>query len=176
MKTVEEQLSNYKSVHFNKHNIITHFVGVPLIVWAITVLLSLHIFTIEITGKTLSYTPAVIFFTIAMLYYLKLHFKLAIGMLLYIAINIYLASLVSNMESALWIAIIAFVVGWIIQFIGHIYEKAKPAFLDDIMGLAIGPLFLMAETYFALGLEKNLASNITPLAIEKRRLIERKNY
>jgi uncharacterized membrane protein YGL010W len=77
------------------------------------------------------------------------------------------------MESALWIAIATFVLGWIIQFIGHIYEKAKPAFMDDIMGLIIGPLFLMAEVYFALGLEKKLDKDITPMAIEKRRLIER---
>ena len=175
MKTVEEQLSNYKSVHFNKLNIKTHFVGVPLIVWAITVLLSLNTFSIELASKTISYTPAMIFFTLAMLYYLKLHLKLALGMLIYVAVNIYLASLVSSMENALWLAIAVFVIGWIIQFIGHIYEKAKPAFLDDIMGLAIGPLFLMAEFYFALGLEKKLEKSITPMAIEKRRLIERAN-
>lgn len=173
MKTVEEQLSNYKSVHFNKHNVKTHFVGVPLIVWAITVLLSLQTFTIEIASQKITYTPAIVFFTITMLYYFKLHIKLALGMLVYILINLYFASLVSPMENAVWIAIIAFIVGWIIQFIGHIYEKAKPAFFDDIMGLAIGPLFLMAEFYFVLGLEKALLNDITPKAIEKRRLLER---
>jgi uncharacterized membrane protein YGL010W len=94
-------------------------------------------------------------------------------MLCYVVVNLYLASLVSAMESALWIGIIGFVIGWIIQFIGHIYEKAKPAFFDDIIGLAIGPLFLMAEAYFMLGFEKNLERSITPMAIEKRRLIER---
>ena len=36
MKTVEVQLANYKSVHFNKQNIKSHFIGIPLIVWAIT--------------------------------------------------------------------------------------------------------------------------------------------
>ena len=41
------------------------------------------------------------------------------------------------------------------------------------MGLVIGPLFLMAEVYFALGLEKKLHDDITPMAIEKRRLLER---
>tara|TARA_R110000744_G_scaffold159371_1_gene275521 strand:- start:499 stop:1029 length:531 start_codon:yes stop_codon:yes gene_type:complete len=173
MKTVEEQLSNYKSVHFNKRNIASHFIGIPLIVWAVTVLLSLNTFTLELAGITLTYTPAIVFFAITLLYYFKLHIKLALGMVLYIAINLYLASLVSTMEHALWIAIIAFVVGWIIQFIGHIYEKAKPAFMDDMMGLVIGPYFLMAEIYFVLGLEKKLASDITPMAIEKRRLIER---
>jgi uncharacterized membrane protein YGL010W len=173
MKTVEEQLSSYKSVHFNKLNIKTHFVGVPLIVWAVTVLLSLNTFTLELAGQTITYTPAIIFFTLSMLYYLKLHIKLGLGMLVYTVINIYLASLVADMENAVWIGISAFVIGWVIQFIGHIYEKAKPAFFDDIMGLAIGPLFLMSEIYFILGFEKNLEKSITPMAIEKRRLLER---
>ena len=173
MRSIQEQLSNYKSVHFNKTNIKTHFVGIPLIVWAITVLLSLHTFTLKLADFSISYTPAMLVFAIALLYYLKLHLKLALGMLVYIIANLYLASLVSPMENALWTAIAAFVLGWIIQFIGHIYEKAKPAFFDDIMGLVIGPLFLMAEVYFALGLEKKLDKDITPMAIEKRRLIER---
>ncbi|MEH6597328.1 MAG: Mpo1-like protein [Colwellia polaris] len=173
MKTVEEQLSSYKSVHFNKRNIKTHFVGVPLIVWAVTVLLSINTFNLELAGQTITYTPAIIFFTLSMLYYLKLHIKLGLGMLVYTVINIYLASLVADMENAVWIGISAFVIGWVIQFIGHIYEKAKPAFFDDIMGLAIGPLFLMSEIYFMLGFEKNLEKNITPMAIEKRRLLER---
>ena len=173
MKSVEVQLSNYKSVHFNKTNIKTHFVGIPLIVWAITVLLSLNTFNIEIAGTMLTYTPAMVFFALSLLYYFKLHVKLGLGMLFYVVANVYLASLVSAMEYALWIAIATFIAGWVIQFIGHIYEKAKPAFMDDIMGLVIGPLFLMAEVYFALGLEKQLHKDITPMAIEKRRLLER---
>lgn len=173
MKSVEVQLSNYKSVHFNKTNIKTHFVGIPLIVWAITVLLSLNTFNIEIAGTMLTYTPAMVFFALSLLYYFKLHVKLGLGMLFYVVANVYLASLVSAMEYALWIAIATFIAGWVIQFIGHIYEKAKPAFMDDIMGLVIGPLFLMAEVYFACGLEKQLHKDITPMAIEKRRLLER---
>ena len=121
----------------------------------------------------LTYTPAMVFFALSLLYYFKLHVKLGLGMLFYVVANVYLASLVSAMEYALWIAIATFIVGWVIQFIGHIYEKAKPAFMDDIMGLVIGPLFLMAEVYFACGLEKQLHKDITPMAIEKRRLLER---
>lgn len=173
MKTVEVQLSNYKSVHFNKTNIKTHFIGIPLIVWAITLLLSLNTVEVTVAGTILAFTPAMVLFTLSLLYYFKLHVKLAFGMLLYVAGNIFLASLVSSMEYALWIAVATFILGWIIQFIGHIYEKAKPAFLDDIMGLVIGPLFLMAEVYFYCGLEKELHDEITPMAIEKRRLLER---
>ncbi len=174
MKTVEDQLSSYKSVHLNKNNIKTHFIGIPLIILAITVLLSLNHFTINLADNLLAFTPAIALYTIALLYYFKLHIKLGFGMLLYLVVNIYLASLISPLEHALWLAILVFVLGWIIQFIGHIYEKAKPAFFDDIMGLVIGPLFLMAEVYFAFGFEKKLHEDITPMAIEKRKALEKK--
>lgn len=174
MKSVEEQLSNYKSVHLNKNNIKSHFIGIPLIVWAAIVLLSLHTFTVEFLEKSLHYTPANILLIVSLLYYFILHFKLALGMLLYVALNLYIASLVVPMENALWIAISVFIIGWVIQFIGHIYEKAKPAFFEDIMGLIIGPFFLMAETYFALGLEKQLHDDITSLAKDKRYSIDQK--
>jgi uncharacterized membrane protein YGL010W len=53
-----------------------------------------------------------------------------------------------------------FVVGWIVQFVGHWYEGRKPAFLDDVMGLAIGPLFVAAELAFLLGLRGALREEI----------------
>ncbi len=47
-----------------------------------------------------------------------------------------------------------------LQFIGHHYEGKKPAFVDDIMGLAIGPLFVLAELSFELGLRSALKEEI----------------
>ncbi|HEX3061244.1 MAG TPA: Mpo1-like protein, partial [Usitatibacter sp.] len=44
-----------------------------------------------------------------------------------------------------------FVLGWGLQFLGHKYDGMKPAFLDDVMGLAIGPLFVCAEAFFFFG-------------------------
>jgi len=52
------------------------------------------------------------------------------------------------------------VIGWIIQFVGHYYEGRKPAFVDDLTGLVIGPLFLVAETAFALGLRVKLRDEV----------------
>jgi uncharacterized membrane protein YGL010W len=48
------------------------------------------------------------------------------------------------------------VLGWLIQFVGHYYEGRKPAFVDDLMGLAVGPLFVVAELAFLLGLRSEL--------------------
>jgi uncharacterized membrane protein YGL010W len=53
-----------------------------------------------------------------------------------------------------------FVVGWVIQFVGHAFEGRKPAFVDDLVGLLIGPLFLVAETAFALGLSPALRQQV----------------
>jgi uncharacterized membrane protein YGL010W len=45
-----------------------------------------------------------------------------------------------------------FLIGWVFQFIGHVaYEHRKPAFVDDVIGLLIGPLFVLAEALFGIG-------------------------
>ena len=61
---------------------------------------------------------------------------------------------------SLWAAGGLGVGGWVLQFIGHHYEGKKPAFVDDIMGLAIGPLFVLAELSFELGLRSELKEEI----------------
>jgi len=52
------------------------------------------------------------------------------------------------------------VLGRVIQFIGHDFEGRKPAFVDDLMGLIIGPLFVVAELGFLLGLRLELRREI----------------
>ena len=180
MKSIEEQLARYKSVHLNKKNIQTHFVGVPLIVFAVTLMLSTVAFEINLEDLfglqlTLNFTLAMAIFTVVALYYLALHRLLALGMLLYIVVNLFLAEFLRHTEGVMITAIVLFVVGWVIQFIGHYYEKAKPAFVDDLSQFLIGPLFLMAELYFIFGLCPDLNARITPIAIDKRRALEQKN-
>ena len=74
-----------------------------------------------------------------------------------------IASLVSfktGWAAGLGIALGLFVLGWAIQFLGHKYEGMKPAFVDDIVGLLVGPLFVLVEILFLLGLRKDLKSYI----------------
>ncbi|MGB2150269.1 MAG: DUF962 domain-containing protein [Cobetia amphilecti] len=44
----------------------------------------------------------------------------------------------------------AFVVAWIGQVVGHRIEGRKPAFLDDLRQLLIGPLFVLVELFPAM--------------------------
>ncbi len=172
MKSVEEQLSTYKSVHLNKKNVKTHFIGVPLIIWAIMVYLSLIDLPVTFGDSGYSLTLAMVVFIGVVIYYFLLHTRLAIGQIIFLVPTLYVAHLVAQLPNAVWIASIVFVVAWIIQFIGHHYEKAKPAFVDDLNQLLIGPLFLMAEVFFMLGAQKKLEEEVTSLAIVKRRSFE----
>jgi uncharacterized membrane protein YGL010W len=65
---------------------------------------------------------------------------------------------VAGQGTAAWLGagIGLFVIGWIIQFIGHWYEGRKPAFVDDLVGLLVGPMFVVAEWLFAAGWNRPL--------------------
>jgi uncharacterized membrane protein YGL010W len=40
---------------------------------------------------------------------------------------------------------ILFIGGWIIQFIGHAFEKKRPAFFSSIIQALIAPIFIVIE-------------------------------
>jgi uncharacterized membrane protein YGL010W len=45
-----------------------------------------------------------------------------------------------------WVNASLFVVGWILQFVGHsVYEKRQPAFLTNAMHLLVGPLWILND-------------------------------
>ncbi|MBG22718.1 MAG: hypothetical protein CMF22_04575 [Idiomarinaceae bacterium] len=83
-------------------------------------------------------------------------------MTLLLALTVVLGVKVAALSTALWLTwgVGLFVVGWVFQFIGHYFEGRKPAFVDDIMGLAIGPLFVVAEVVFMVGGKKQLQQAI----------------
>jgi uncharacterized membrane protein YGL010W len=159
MKTLTEQLAGYAAYHRDRRNIATHLVGVPMIVFAVVVLLSRP--TLGTLGGA-PVTPALIAAVAAGLYYVVL--DLGLGMLMSVVLAAMLAASapLAAGSTATWLGWGAglFVAGWIIQFVGHAWEGRKPAFLDDVVGLLIGPLFVAAEVLFLLGLRRTLREAI----------------
>jgi uncharacterized membrane protein YGL010W len=157
MKTIEEHLTQYAKYHRDPRNIMTHLVGVPMIVLSIILLLSKTLFTAGIPVSI-----SLILIVVSSLYYLKLHLLLGVSMVAYMALAYWVSSLIRVQFENAWvfIAIGLFVVGWIIQFVGHIFEGKKPAFVDDLMGLLIGPVFVLAECIFMVGGLKALKKEI----------------
>lgn len=50
-----------------------------------------------------------------------------------------------------------FIVGWILQFVGHAIEGNQPAFFRNPIYLLVGPLWLVRRAASALGLAKRPA-------------------
>lgn len=158
MKSLVDQLSNYAAYHRNRRNILTHFIGIPMIVVAAAILLARPSFAV---GDWFV-SPALIAVVLLTLYYLKLDLRYGIAMGIFLAVSLFIAGQFSGSDQTTWLiaGVGLFAVGWVFQFVGHHFEGRKPAFLDDIMGLAIGPLFVLAEAGFLMGLRKDVEREI----------------
>lgn len=152
-------LAQYAEYHRDQRNIATHFVGVPLIVFAIGVLLARPAFLLG--GWLL--TPAWTVFALAAAWYLT-RGELALGAAVSagIALLLALGQPLAAAGTGAWLGwgVGCFVVGWIIQFIGHYYEGRKPAFADDLVGLLVGPMFVVMELLALAGLFRPLVARI----------------
>ncbi|UOO82964.1 DUF962 domain-containing protein [Uruburuella testudinis] len=151
-------LSSYAAYHRDKRNIASHFIGIPLIWLAIAILLARPAWFVG--GVTVSpLLPAAVLLCI---YYFRLHRTLGWLMLAVMLFTYQIAAYTAMQSTGVWLtsALAMFAAGWVIQFVGHYYEQKKPAFFDDIRGLIIGPVFMMAEACFMLGRMKDLQAAI----------------
>lgn len=162
MKTLIDQLSNYADYHRDPRNIVTHYIGVPMIMQAVVILLA------RLQWGALGGVPislALLAAVAAAVYYWRLDGRYGLFMSVLLAAMLALATPIAAQPMGNWLAwgLGLFALGWVIQFIGHYWEGRKPAFFDDVMGLLIGPLFVAAELGFALGLRKEVQA-----AVEQR--------
>ncbi|EPZ91565.1 Mpo1 family 2-hydroxy fatty acid dioxygenase [Burkholderia cenocepacia] len=159
MKTLEDHLSQYAAYHRDARNIATHLVGIPMIVFAVEVLLSRPAIGMP-AGIALS--PALLLAVVSAVFYLRLDLRFGIVMAVLLALGLWAAQSVAPLPTAQWLAIGigAFVVGWIVQFVGHWFEGRKPAFVDDLVGLIVGPLFVVAEVAFFAGLRADVRREV----------------
>ena len=161
MKTLTDQLAQYAAYHRDRRNIATHFVGIPMIVFALAVSLSRPASTFGVLPLAVS--PAWFVFGAATIYYLTLDVPLGVAMAVISAACLAFGGWIASSSSLTWAGTGAglFVVGWVFQFVGHVaYEHRKPAFADDLIGLVIGPLFVLAEALFGLGWRPDLREAI----------------
>ena len=139
MRKVDELFGRYDEFHRNPANKAIHWICVPLIVWSLL-------------GMLWAVSPIAAYATIvaSMVFYLWLSLPLALGMAAVMAAMVYPLTLLG--ERALIVSITVFVVAWIGQFIGHLIEGRKPAFLEDVRSLLVGPAWLLGFVYRRLGI------------------------
>ena len=155
MRSAQQLLAQYAAYHRDRRNIATHFVGVPLIVFAVGVLLAGVKFIVNGFAVTAAW---IVFVPVALWYLSRGGLVLGLATSAGVAVLLALAHPAAAGSSMAWLAWGAgsFVVGWVIQFLGHYYEGRKPAFVDDLVGLLVGPMFVVAEWLFMLGWNRPL--------------------
>lgn len=162
----------YAHYHRDRRNILTHLVGIPLIVMALGMLLLQPVFSV---GE-FWFTPAGVIWVLSSWWYvtrgallLGLATTVVNGALMWAAYRtpVWVAWLGWPVlqDQPIWvIGLGVFFMGWLIQFIGHWFEGRKPAFVDDVIGLMVGPMFVVGEVLMALGFLHRMKHDISRLA------------
>lgn len=159
MRSLEQFLADYGVSHQNHVNQWVHIVCVPAIFFA-----TLGLFWLIPIGNWLGLSGqaaywvngATVFGALSMLVYLKLAVWVFTMMAAWFALSFWGVTAIYNAGLPLgWISFAIFVVAWIGQFIGHKIEGKKPSFLDDLVFLLIGPIFVSVEFAHKLGLKKS---------------------
>ncbi len=155
MRSLEESLAQYAASHRDRRNIATHFLGIPLVVFAIVLALAL----VSFPAGGIPVTLAAVASIGASAWYVRLDPAFGAVMAAVLFLMCALASEIAArvpVAAALAGATVLFAAGWALQLRGHRYEGMKPAFLSDASQLLIGPLFLCAEAAFFFGARKAL--------------------
>ena len=156
-KALNILLEEYGESHQNSTNKLIHWICVPLIFYSIIALVYSipNEILIPIFGDSIWANWATITLVIVLIYYAKLSIPIAIGMLLFSAVCMFVCQyLSSTVDVSLWIiALVIFVAAWVGQFYGHKVEGKKPSFLKDLQFLLIGPAWLMHFLYKKWGVK-----------------------
>jgi len=147
------EFQDYSQHHRNRTNLILHEIGIPMIMISLLGLLGhlrLSPHPINSSHWGICLNSGVILWALATLWYLALDWKIAIPFGLF-SLGIVLIGL-EIPGPFLWGL---FTAGWLLQLTGHaIYEKNRPAFLQNLKHLLIGPLWIFSRWIGYWGLVK----------------------
>lgn len=153
------QLAIYGLYHGDTRNCAAHWLGIPLILFS--VLLVLGLWPVPIEGEKITASIGSILLVPAIMIWLVLDVGVGCAMLTVILPLAAAAEWITRdgtVARTLLLASICFVVGWLFQIVGHVvFERRKPAFLDDLSQMLIGPMFLAAKALVACGWRRDLA-------------------
>jgi uncharacterized membrane protein YGL010W len=156
------QLTDYVEYHRDPRNCAMHVFGIVFLFLAAILPLSLWSFTlfgVEVSAAVIAVLPV-------LFYWFLLDLALGAGIFCGAVVLLSVAAwIVSHVTIAgMWsITGVLLVVGIASQIIGHqVFERRKPSMADHPTHLLLGPPFVMAKLFIALGFRHDLASIIQP--------------
>lgn len=155
MLTLKQQMQSYGAYHRDPRNKLTHFFGVPLVTFALFLFLGWFRF---VHPEVLPITAATLFYLSVCVYYFRLDPAIALIQLPFTLILLMVADWVARQSLALsgTVFLTTFVLGWIIQLVGHAIEGRRPALADNVLQIFNAPLFLTIEALAFAGFRRDL--------------------
>lgn len=156
MRALAKNLAIYKNFHTKLITEITHYIGIPLVIFALMIIFSwVHVKVPNAFDTTLAWLLT----ALVIIYYLFLDLIIGATLSLILIILNFIAGYITHNEPS-WhsfeIFIVIFVVGLIFLALGHLFESKRPALMSNLKYALIGPIYLTAEVFFCLGFKKNL--------------------
>lgn len=160
MKPFIEQAQCYAQYHRKPVTLYTHLIGIPCLLFSLMIFFGF--FHLVIPG-VMDLNLASLGTVLLLLYYYVLNWRLALVLTVLFFCFLWIADWIGSegpTSYALWTFLIAFLLGWILQLIGHCIEGRRPAFFDHFGQIFIAPLFLTAEVFFKTGRLNKLKEQI----------------
>lgn len=147
MSTLTELMRVYQQYHTKNATKLTHFIGVPVIYFAVMI----PFCWLHLAGLPLSWILTLVLLAVYCFFDLRVAAGAAVLLLLLNGIAQICAGSQVNL-SAMLVFLAAFIGGWILQLVGHYFEGNRPALLDNILQVFVAPAFVVAEWMEMLGL------------------------
>jgi uncharacterized membrane protein YGL010W len=131
--------NEYTQYHQTKGNVMTHYIGIPLIMCALFGLFAFVTFgNPSLAGGLFQPDLGFVLLVLVFFWYLSVDWKISVPFF-FVMLGLYFIGRSLSYQ----VLISFFVVGWIFQLIGHEkYEKRKPAFMDNFIHTLIGLLYI----------------------------------
>jgi uncharacterized membrane protein YGL010W len=157
------QLADYVEYHRDWWNGVMHVFGIIFLFLA--AVLPLHFWSFNAFGTQI--TMAIILVLPVLIYWLLLDTALGVGIVGAAVLLLSAAAMIVSHLSvaAVWsLSAVLIVVGVSSQIVGHrLFERRQPALMDNPTHLLLGPMFVMAKLFIALGFRHDLALIIQPV-------------
>ena len=151
------QLADYVEYHRDPWNCAMHVFGIVFLFLAAVLPLSawpVGAFGIQTSAATIAVLPVLI-------YWFLLDAALGTAILGAGVLLLSVAAMIVNHSTAaaMWsITAVLIVIGIVSQIVGHqVFERRQPALRDNPSHLLLGPMFVMAKLFIALGFRHDLA-------------------
>jgi uncharacterized membrane protein YGL010W len=152
MRSAEEWFNSYSQDHQNPINRSIHWVCVPAILWSVIAALWTIPVPLAVGAPGLWSWLAM---TAALIFYIRMSRMLGLLMFaLFGVLGVFTNALYWTLGPMplLVLAVAVFVLAWVGQFVGHIFEGRRPSFFTDLSYLMVGPAWLMSKLMRRAGL------------------------